>query len=80
DARFKALGGELTDEQIATADRYAQQMMDQYGDTYTANGIGLDAGAVVGSFAVQHSVDVRQGILCGLMQGTHLIRDCLAAC
>lgn len=26
DARFKALGGELTDEQIATADRYAQQM------------------------------------------------------
>ena len=42
DARFKALGGELTDEQIATADRYAQQMMDQYGDTYTANGIGLD--------------------------------------
>mgnify|MGYP001473198638 CR=1 FL=1 len=42
DARFKALGGELTDEQIATADRYAQQMMDQYGDTYTANGIGLE--------------------------------------
>ena len=42
--------------------------------------LGLDAGAVVGSFAVQHSVDVRQGILCGLMQGTHLIRDRLAAC
>ena len=42
DARFKALGGELTAEQLSTADRYAQQMMDQYGDTYTANGIGLE--------------------------------------
>ena len=26
DARFKALGGELTDEQLSAADRYAQQM------------------------------------------------------
>ena len=42
DARFKELGGELTDEQITSADSYAQQMMDQYGDTYTANGIGLE--------------------------------------
>ena len=42
DARFKALDGELTAEQLSTADRYAQQMMDQYGDTYTANGIGLE--------------------------------------
>ena len=42
DARFKALGGELTADQLSTADRYAQQMMDQYGDTYTANGIGLE--------------------------------------
>jgi len=42
DARFKELGGELTDEQLSTADSYAQQMMDQYGDTYTANGIGLE--------------------------------------
>lgn len=42
DARFRELGGKLTDEQIASADSYAQQMMDQYGDTYTANGIGLE--------------------------------------
>ena len=42
DARFKELGGELTDAQITTADSYAQQMMDNYGDTYTANGIGLE--------------------------------------
>ena len=35
DARFKELGGELTDAQITTADSYAQQMMDNYGDTYT---------------------------------------------
>ena len=42
DTRFKELGGELTDEQLSTADSYAQQMMDQYGSTYTANGIGLE--------------------------------------
>ena len=42
DTRFKKLGGELTEEQISSADSYAQQMMDQYGDTYTANGIGLE--------------------------------------
>ena len=42
DARFRELGGKLTDEQIASADSYAQQMMDQYGDNYTANGIGLE--------------------------------------
>ena len=42
DVRFRELGGKLTDEQIASADSYAQQMMDQYGDTYTANGIGLE--------------------------------------
>ena len=42
DARFKELGGKLTDEQISSSDSYAQQMMDQYGDTYTANGIGLE--------------------------------------
>ena len=35
DARFAELGGELTDS-------YAQQLMDQYGSTYTANGIGLE--------------------------------------
>ena len=55
DARFKALGGELTDEQIATADRYAQQMMDQYGDTYTANGIGLETVKAYERLQVEHT-------------------------
>ena len=41
DARFAELGGELTAEQTQVADNYAQQLMDQYGSTYTANGIGL---------------------------------------
>ena len=55
DARFKALGGELTDKQIATADRYAQQMMDQYGDTYTANGIGLETIKAYERLQVEHT-------------------------
>ncbi len=42
DARFAELGGELTAEQTQVADNYAQQLMDQYGNTYTANGIGLE--------------------------------------
>ena len=42
DARFAELGGELTAEQTQMADNYAQQLMDQYGSTYTANGIGLE--------------------------------------
>ena len=42
DARFAELGGELTAEQTQAADNYAQQLMDQYGSTYTANGIGLE--------------------------------------
>ena len=42
DARFAELGGELTAEQTQAADNYAQQLMDQYGDTYKANGIGLE--------------------------------------
>ena len=42
DARFAELGGELTAEQPQVADNYAQQLMDQYGSTYTANGIGLE--------------------------------------
>ena len=42
DARFAELGGELTAEQTQVADNYAQQLMDNYGDTYTANGIGLE--------------------------------------
>ena len=39
DARFTELGGE---EQKSAADSYAQQLMDNYGDAYTANGIGLE--------------------------------------
>ena len=42
DARFTALGGQLTEAQLAAADSYAQQLMDNYGDAYTANGIGLE--------------------------------------
>ena len=42
DARFAELGGELTEEQKSAADSYAQQLMDSYGDAYTANGIGLE--------------------------------------
>ena len=42
DARFTELGGQLTEEQKSAADSYAQQLMDNYGDTYTANGIGLE--------------------------------------
>ena len=42
DARFTELGGELTEEQKSAADSYAQQLMDNYGDAYTANGIGLE--------------------------------------
>ena len=42
ETRFDELGGELNDVQAAQADSYAQQLMDQYGDTYTANGIGLE--------------------------------------
>ena len=42
DARFAELGGELTAEQTQVADNYAQQLMDQYGSTYNANGIGLE--------------------------------------
>ena len=42
DARFTEPGGELTEEQKSAADSYAQQLMDNYGDAYTANGIGLE--------------------------------------
>ena len=42
DDSFAELGGELTAEQTQVADNYAQQLMDQYGSTYTANGIGLE--------------------------------------
>lgn len=42
ETRFDALGGQLTAEQEAQADSYAAQLMNQYGDTYKANGIGLE--------------------------------------
>ena len=42
ETRFAELGGELTDEETQQADSYASQLMDQYGDTYKANGIGLE--------------------------------------
>ena len=40
--RFDELGGQLTAEEEQQADSYAQQLMDQYGETYKANGIGLE--------------------------------------
>lgn len=40
--RFDELGGQLTAEEEQQADSYAQQLMDQYGSTYNANGIGLE--------------------------------------
>lgn len=42
ETRFAELGGELTEEETQQADSYATQLMDQYGDTYKANGIGLN--------------------------------------
>ena len=42
ETRFDALGGQLTAEQEAQADSYAEQLMNQYGDSYKANGIGLE--------------------------------------
>ena len=42
ETRFAELGGELTEEETQQADSYATQLMDQYGDTYKANGIGLE--------------------------------------
>ena len=42
ETRFAELGGELTEEETQQADSYAAQLMDQYSDTYKANGIGLE--------------------------------------
>lgn len=42
ETRFDELGGELTPDEEMQADSYASQLMDQYGDTYKANGIGLE--------------------------------------
>ena len=42
ETRFDELDGQLTAEEEQQADSYASQLMDQYGDTYKANGIGLE--------------------------------------
>ena len=42
ETRFDELGGQLTEAEETQADSYASQLMDQYGDTYKANGIGLE--------------------------------------
>ena len=42
ETRFEELGGQLTAEEEAQAESYASQLMEQYGDTYKANGIGLN--------------------------------------
>lgn len=42
DTRFQEMGGELTDVHLALAERYAEQIMELYGDVYTANGIGAE--------------------------------------
>ena len=42
ETRCEELGGQLTAEEEAQADSYASQLMEQYGDTYKANGIGLN--------------------------------------
>ncbi len=42
ETRFEELGGQLTADEESQADSYASQLMDQYGDTYKANGIGLE--------------------------------------
>lgn len=56
DARFAELGGELTAEQTQVADNYAQQLMDQYGSTYTANGIGLETLKVFERIQLKHTL------------------------
>ena len=55
DARFTELGGELTEAQKATADSYAQQLMDNYGDAYTANGIGLETLKLYQQLQLKHT-------------------------
>ena len=53
--RFDELGGQLTAEEEQQADSYAQQLMDQYGDTYTANGIGLETVKAYERLQVEHT-------------------------
>ena len=64
EARFDELGGELTEAQQTLADNYAQQLMDQYGDTYTANGIGLE------TLKTFERIQVKHTLLLNLVYGT----------
>ena len=77
DARFKELGGKLTDEQISSADSYAQQMMDNYGDTYTANGIGLETLKAFERLQLEHTRQAHDYLLAN--QGSHITLAELAA-
>ena len=56
DTRFQQLGGQLTEDQLQLADSYAQQLMDQYGSTYTANGIGLETLKAFEQLQLKHSL------------------------
>lgn len=56
DTRFNELCGELTDDQITLANNYAQQLMDQYGDAYTANGIGLETLKLYEQLQIKHTL------------------------
>ena len=56
DTRFAELGGELTEAQLTIADNYAQQLMDQYGDAYTANGIGLETLKLYEQLQIKHTL------------------------
>ncbi len=56
EARFAELNGTMTEEQTSLADSYAQQLMDQYGDTYTANGIGLETLKQFERIQVKHTL------------------------
>ena len=64
EARFDELGGELTEAQQTLADNYAQQLMNQYGDTYTANGIGLE------TLKTFERIQVKHTLLLNLVYGT----------
>lgn len=55
DARFTELGGQLTEAQKSAADSYAQQLMDNYGDAYTANGIGLETLKLYQQLQLKHT-------------------------
>ena len=57
ETRFEELGGQLTAEEEAQADSYASQLMEQYGDTYKANGIGLNLSLIHISMCIRDRPD-----------------------